>query len=107
MNWTLGVHDPDVRPGQVGNRAERAGHEPEENRRLLRDQQRRERQPHDDAEVLRLIPYEHFEDDEVHGCAPFVVVFFVVGLVFGFRRCLGGAQNFALPARPASEKLTM
>jgi hypothetical protein len=69
----LAVHHPDVWVREIGDRAERPRHQPEENRRLLRDQQRRERQPHDDAEVFGLVADEHFERNEIHRRAPLLL----------------------------------
>src|SRR6185436_18084952 len=62
----LWVHDPHVRAADVRDGGVRARHEPQEDRRLLRDEQRREREPHDDAEVLRPVADQHAPGDEVH-----------------------------------------
>ena len=62
----VGFHGPDVDAPGVGDGAVGPGHEADENTRLLRDEQRGEGQPHDDAEVLGPVAHEHFQRDEVH-----------------------------------------
>ena len=62
----LRIHHPDVRQADVRDETERARHDPDENRRLLRDQQRGERQTDDDADVFGPVTDEHFDRDEIH-----------------------------------------
>ena len=62
----LGVHDPDVGLGQIGDDAVGAGHQAGEDRGLLGDEEGREGEPHDDAQVLAAIAHEHFQGDAVH-----------------------------------------
>ena len=71
----LGVHDPDVRLGEIGDRAIGPGHQPGEDGRLLGDEQGRERQSHDDSEVLPPITDKHLQGDAIHGDIPLSPLF--------------------------------
>src|SRR5205823_3878127 len=61
------VHHPDIRRAGVGYEAVGPRHEPDKDGRLLRDQQGREGEPDDDADILCPIPHEHLPGHEIHG----------------------------------------
>ena len=62
----LGVHDPDVGLGGVGDEAVGAGHEAGEDGGLLGDEQGGEGEPHDDPQVFPAVPDQHFQGDGIH-----------------------------------------
>src|SRR6185436_9894365 len=84
----LEIHGPEVRVARVGDEAVGARHEADEDRHLLGDEEGREREAHQDAEVLAAVAHEHLERDEDHRRT-------------AFRRRAAG------PWRPWSEKATM
>ena len=66
----VAIHHPDARALDVANLSARLQHQPAKDRRLLRDQQRRERDTQDDAQVFAAIAGQHFERDPTHRTAP-------------------------------------
>ena len=67
----VGVHHPEVGPGRVRHLAGGPQHQAAEDRPLLRDQERGERQPHDDPEELGPVAGQHLQRDPAHPIAPF------------------------------------
>src|SRR5262249_38271344 len=66
------IHDPEIRPGDVGDLRAGTQHKTAKERALLRDQKRGERQTKHDAQKLGPIANEHLESDPPHRRPPFM-----------------------------------
>src|SRR5205085_9068535 len=67
----LGVHDPDVGEARVRDEAVGPGHQADENRHLLGDEEGGDRQTEDNAEILAAVAGQHSKGDVDHRPAPF------------------------------------